>query len=499
MPIDYDQWDKNDVESTKEYGSRSLEVLERGEKLRLFDLAREVGIKEGESYTLWRGEKSGYLSMRLANLVSYYDKVIIPLQPCPTTEAFAHGYGIRPVQLIEVLEKNPEKFAVTITASPIHFKPQGFYDDFFEACKSEKLYGQLPQNIGFKISHLQLARTYILLACNAGIPPIESWQDEVQRRFPEYNLESIKSEVDQTAGYNAKLWREYAVNQYLTPDIVSSMTSTALFHLRVFGFDALANNILEISKKLRNPVLAGVLLGESDRYLLGPVTEQLCGFSNYTLEDLENMAFFGLLPFERVKLEDARRILLNSPVVRSPLTIPEYKTTLIMPEHEVTHTDFEVLNKLIELSERNRDLTRRIGEYRQSAVEGDLGRAFVAFQKAGEAIEEQYSRELEEWHRKEKKGRLVKGSLAGGVTVLSAVGSILTAVANNSLEWRLAISAAIALAGERAKRWLGKIDPETVAEAIWDVKNWAWYEKGIPYLLWKTEIDPTPEKHREYS
>jgi len=490
MPIDYEEWEKSDYESYFQWRTRSLEALNKGITPRASELATEIGIREGQSYSFWRAGNGP--TGRLENLVTLFDKVVVPIFPYRSRDAFARVHnGLRPADLISILKSAPDKFVVVITGDHKGFERLGFYDAFFEACRSDSLYGRLPQKIIASVPALMHEILCRRLASESGIrfDAGTNWQRKVLERFPEYSLDAANNEIEEIITWNPRSWADYIGKQPQAPKMTKSWARTALLNLRVGGFNSLAQSLKQSSKALCDPALTIELLECSESYLLGPVTARLCGFCNYSMRDLERMAFLRILPLGRRQLERMKmmiyRILFNSPAARSVQTVQEHKMNIFIPKNQATRANLDALNNLITIYEGNRELARRMSEYRQRAVEGDLGKAIDMYGKIGEVIQKTYNQEIKQWHATEKVGRIAKGSVAAGVTVLSELGKILAS--ELPAQWRLTLSAAIEYVKSKAADWLRTLDSKSVVDVMLDTKNWTWYEKGVPYLLWKTE------------
>jgi hypothetical protein len=86
-----------------------------------------------------------------------------------------------------------------------------------------------------------------------------------------------------------------------------------------------------------------------------------------------------------------------------------------------------------------------------------------------------------ELSRKEKTAKLATWFMTGGATILSDVALVLQQ--GLPLEWKLVIMLFKDMLGFSGAK---ELDAKRIVEWTYDTRQWPWYEKGVPYLYWRT-------------
>jgi len=109
--------------------------------------------------------------------------------------------------------------------------------------------------------------------------------------------------------------------------------------------------------------------------------------------------------------------------------------------------------------------------------------ASIAAHRFSEVLKEQYNKEIRGWERKEIAGKVVKRMLDYGASLIVWPPVLLS---NIPTDWRLLLIYVIEVLKRKLYARVGALDVKEIVEALYDVKNWPFVEKGIPYLLWRT-------------
>jgi len=489
MTVDYVQWKNEEVKNSIDVMKKCFDELQKGRELRLISLYPEFELKPEDVYTLWVApgspqQKQASPQTNLANLVTHYNKIIMPINLCRSKQEFEYANAISLESIIRNLKENPGNYIPVTTGPESDYKAAGFYDGIFETCHS--LYGHYPVDMAYRSTRFMEAVHLTAKALARGDRPVRS-AEEARARFPEFNIEWIRqNEVDQILGRDVDGLRLLSERIHAGPLDVSKHFATTILSLRACGHEDLVEFILkdmgEICESITTPYH---ILDIYEFFLVMPVSHCLGGFGNYTTNDLKNMAFLRILPLVTKDLKELDRtnlrLLFNSPGARSPVNLESYKMQVFLKGGD----DVNTLNELVGFAERHKKETRAMSEYRESVARGKFSEATKALMRSGE-VYGQISEEVEELAKKEKTAKLATYSMTGGATILSDIAIVLQQ--GLPLEWKLVIMLFKDLFGSRIK----DIDPKRVVEWIYDIRDWPWYEKGIPYLYWRASESRSP-------
>ncbi len=483
MAIEYDEWNRFELQQTVEACEKANEKASRGEKITPTSMVPETNLKEDDVYTLWLppglfGAGSCDLpTTSLANLLTTYQKVIVPIPVFSTESDFESSCSMSVGKLIRIFEDNRDRYVPIIAAAPINYKPMAFYEPLFATCK--RLYGYYPPFTAFRIDKFQLSQALAALTgSNAITHP--NWQ--IRQSFPEFEMHHVRNvEVEDLLAGKVASMQALSTARGTTADNVRSELATNIIALRAYGHVELTKFLLQ-SYYPKYPDLHHLyqLLHDYQSYLIQPLNGCLGGFSNYASEDLELMAFLRVLPIEGKsinELEQANmRLLMNSPAARSSLTIDEFKTQVFLRGGD----DVNTLNSLAEFAERHKKEIRAMAEYRRYIATANLSQATEQFRTASEGFA-QLGEEIKELARTTRLAKLGVYAVRGGVTFLTGTAMYLVGQ-NLPSEWRSVVAGLSSVATLLSSK---DYDPKKLIEWVYDTRVWPWYEKGVPYLYWK--------------
>jgi len=137
----------------------------------------------------------------------------------------------------------------------------------------------------------------------------------------------------------------------------------------------------------------------------------------------------------------------------------------------------------MELAEKYPELPEKFSEYQKAITSTEIHKTMMAASQISEILSCQYSKEVEQWKSREILGKIVKGTLDYGASMIVWPTVLLS---NLTLEWK-SIIVLIEVVKRTLYRKVAKLDTKKIVEKLWRVENWPLVEKGIPYMLWKTE------------
>ena len=488
MVVNYEDWDEQDVKRNHEQIRKALDELSRGRIVSPLFLCPELGITSEDRFTLWHppgspDDLTTYPQTNLANLAMHYNKILVPISVYQSKQDFEHCYAMRLEDLVEQLKANRDKYVPVLAARPNNYRSQGFYDEVFESCR--QVYGQYPPFPTLRVQFLQDLSAKSVAATQHNITKSGAWLDEVSRRCPELDLDYVEhTEVGDLIVGDRRGLENLARDWRVDPVVVKKHMATCLLSLRTFGHGNLVKFLLDLQKANQDLYVFYELVRNYRDYLVGPVEAELGGFGNYTTWDLERMVFLRVLPLKRQDIarltqENRQRLYLNCPGARSPVTLEGYRMNVFLGDGN----DAATLNKIWEISESYKNQTKILAEYRSYIASRRLPDAQKAFEKAGKVFG-QISQEIEAWRGAERGTRLAVYSISGGAMILSNLALILGGLPT---EWKLVITL---FKDIMAFLGIKELDPKKLVDLIYGVKNWPWYEKGVPYLYWKQEKNP---------
>jgi hypothetical protein len=478
MTIDYDEWTRTENAIGKESIRKCFEELSSGREVRLTSLCPEFEIKTEDTYTTWAPPsspeaKANNPATNLGNLVTLYNKILLPIHPHSTKQDFALMNTTSLEDLILLLKGNPNNYIPILMSDPNDYRVAGIYDDLFETCQD--LYGHYPVNVGSRSATFQ---TLSFIAAKGAIKGGTIRLEEQMKRFPNIDHNWVLlNEVNEIASRDVEGLRLMSEFQAMDPLMTKRSLATAITDLRVYGHEDLVKFVLDNFSG--NLFALGRILICYDAHLVQPSSHGLGGFKNYTTGHLETMAFLRVLPLisKDVKELDKKnlRLLFNSPGARSTVSLQNYKMQVFLKGGD----DVNTLNELAKFGERHKKELKRMSEYREFVAQGKLGEATEVLRKSSE-VYGQISEEVRELAKKEKTAKLATYSMTGGATILSDVALVLWQ--GLPLEWKLVIMLFKDMLGFSGAK---ELDAKRIVEWVYDIQQWPWYEKGIPYLYWR--------------
>jgi hypothetical protein len=477
MTVDYVEWESTEKKTGFESARKILEDLAKERDVRLTSLFPEFKLKPEDTFTTWAppgnpGAKLSNPQANLGNLVTLYNRILVPIHCHPSKQDFAYRNAMSLEDLTQLLKENPSNYIPIAMAHANDYRASGFYDDLLQTCRD--LYGHYPVPVVDRSMRFQKLR---FVAAKAAMERRAIPIEDLIQRFPDIDIGWVQQNViDQIARRDVKGLDIASSLQAIAPLDAKRIMATAIVNLRIHGHEDLVKFVLE-NFGGRFDVLTYVLLPYA-RFLVEPTSLDIGGFGNYTTEDLEIMAFLRVLPLVAKDLRDLDKtnlkLLFNSPGARSTVNLESYKMRVFLKGGD----DINTLNQLVGFAEHHKKETRVMSEYKQFIAAGKLGEATEAIRKSGE-VYKQISEEVMQLAKKEKTAKLATYSMTGGATILSDLALVLQQ--GLPLEWKLVIMLFKDLFGSRIK----DMDPKRVVEWIYDSRQWPWYEKGIPYLYWK--------------
>jgi hypothetical protein len=482
MTVNYKDWEDSDRRVLSELGTPLFARAGKGDKIRLLDFYPEFDIKEGETFTVWFPNKLAYPSPanNLANLAIHYNKIVIPIFGYKNRQDFENIYGMAVDNLAEIFEQGYDKFLPLVTQAPSEYATYGYCDKLFDSI--QRLRGKYPPHM-IRTSMFQRDLTLRVMANNEGIPQTEGWTQIALNKFPELDLQRVRNiEVKQIA--DPKQLYSLAREQMFDSHEIERILASTIVDLRAFGYDKLTGFLTDrLYKKYGDLSLLYSLLLEYRKYLVDPLTLQLGGFCNYSISNLEEMAFLRLLPLVNKDLKKLDKtnyeLFLNSPGARSSVSLRGYNMTVFLRGGD----DINTLNDIAEFAERHKKETTKLSEYRQLISEGKLSAAGDALRRAGE-VYTQIGEEVKQLEKTEKRAKLGTYAISGGANVLSDMALYFSE--GIPAEWKLVIALFKDIPSALGIR---NIDPKRVVDLLYDVKGRPWYERGVPYLFWRGTKD----------
>ncbi len=485
MVIEYDEWNRFELQQAAEACGKANEKASKGEKITPTSMIAETNLMEDDVYSLWLppgllGAGSyNPLTTSLANLLTTYQKVIVPIPVFSTKSDFEASCMISVDKLTRIFEENEDRYVPIIGAAPINYKPMAFYEPLFAACK--RVYGYYPPFASFRIDQFQLLQARAALAASTAITRA-NWQEQIRQSFPEFEMDYVRNvEVEDLLADKLVSLHALSIARGTTVDNVRSELATNIIALRAYGHVELTKFLLQ-SYYPKYPDLQHLylLLHDYQSYLIQPLNGGLGGFSNYASDDLEVMAFLRVLPIKGKSMHEIERenmrLIMNSPAARSSLTIDEFKMQVFLRGGD----DVNVLNSLSDFAERHKKEIRAMAEYRKCIATADLSQATEQFRTAGEGFA-QLGEEIKELVRTTKLAKLGVCAVRGGVTFLTGTATYFLGQ-NLPPEWRPVVAGLSSVAALLSSK---DYDPKKLIEWVYDTRVWPWYEKGVPYLYWK--------------
>ncbi len=478
MTVNYKDWETIDRHNLSIAGSPLFDEASKGERINPLDLYPEFDIQKEETYTQWFPTKLAEISPanNLANLALHYNKVIIPIFGYKSRNDFEDIYGMSVENLSEIFERRPEKFLPAVTQHPLEYEAYGYCDKLFNVI--HKVRGTYPPFL-IRGSFFQRDLTLQVAARREGIIQTAGWTELLLSKFPELDVDQIRDIEIKRIADSAQMYSVARDQKFELADLERAMAST-VFELRSFGYGTLTGFLIDkFHKEYSNLDLLYHLLIDYRKYLIDPLTQQLGGFGNYTIADLERMAFLRVLPLVSKDLRRLDQInyslFLNSPGARSPVSLGSHKMAVFLRGGE----DVNTLNDLVDFAERHKKETRIMSEYRQLIAEGKLPAAADAFRRAGE-VYTQIGEEVKQLEKAQRRAKFATYAISGGATVLSD--AALYYSEGIPPEWKLVIAMF-----KDILNFLGikNIDPKRIVDLMYDAKGWPWYQRGVPYLFWR--------------
>lgn len=455
MTINYEEWNREDLKTTREFVNRALDKLRTGKKLTPLDMVPDLGIKEQQPYTSWIHPGSPEMLNKhpqydLRNIETIYASkksiIIVPIAHYRSHSDFKYAYGMSVEDMISYIQANPDHLRPVLGEAPIHYQGTSFYHKLFMSCR--KIYGRYPIFTSFRISALQ---------------EMSRATAEGERVYGlKYSMATCIRDAEELFKISRKTLRDMSKYLLQTDEDTIRMTASKIQGLRICGFERLADLSLKLGI-LNHPLYSWAMLQGYTTHLIDPLQHALGGFTNLDLTDLEQMAFLRLFPLETVELKEA---FLQSPAARSFLLrqgggceINIFKGGTIDPKS---------LNAIIELAEKYPEIGERLADYHKRASSGDLARASKSAQLLSEVLVEQYNKEYKEWQKRERIGKMMKGMLDYGASLIILPRVLLEGIPKS---WELALLFAIEMFKRKVYPKVGTLDPKEIVEKLWRVKD----------------------------
>lgn len=479
LSVDYDEWNRADVETSREEAQRYVNELAKGRMVDLSSLFPEFHIEPNDLYTFWQppgspGAKERHPESNLANLVTHYNRIFVPIQRELGRQQFEYRCAMPLDVLTSLLRDNPQTYIPILANNPDSFKAAGFYDKIFRTCYDT--YGHYPPLLGLRTN---LVQTQLALSVRTGTQCNQSELLPTLQKFPEYDHVKIRTREVPNLNHDGELsitCKKYGL------DVQTFVTSiaTTIQSLRVSGHEDLVRFLMnDFYLQYHDLLMLSELLFDYDRYLVHPIDSFLGGFANYDSSDLERMAFLRVLPLMKKQTKALEKenfkLLFNSPGARSAITVESCKIKMFLKGGD----DVNTLHSLSDFAERHKSDTKRLFDFRQSISSGNLASAADSFSKSKE-IYAQISKEVSNLAKKQRRIKAAVYSLAGGVILLGDLA--LFSQGGFPPEWKPVITVFKDIVNFVG---LKNLNPKKIVELMCNMREKPWYEGGVPFLYWR--------------
>ena len=469
-------------------------ALSKGGKVDILsDLYPEFKDLKGKSYcyllpagSLDRAERKLTSNLNCLLNSRAFEYIIVPLNYYSSKELFCYRYGLSKDrgsrisydQFLSLINQGTVKI---IHASSPKVLKGDYYDRISRQCE---ISGYSPPSY-VRLNVLAMNLKILTLAQVEDISPEGDWFETILKLHPELNPKLVVKEF--TPGLNIKTRKAIAKFFMMEdPSYVENFLATKMHSFRVLGLERLANLANRCFE--RDAFFGAFITYLYNKYLVNPLTIGLMGYSNYSLSDIEGMAFLRLIPRD---LEWVWKDLLSeSPLCSSVATKPlEYDYA--------TLTGDELLNYIEK--QPGDELQKNLLSLDQSLNSLDNSSVMQKFQRIDELISEQYQKEIS---KLKSYKRITQGAINIGRTFFSITEKLADlfttiAVGSGKIEW-LPFTAGAALASKEFSDRIRSIEPKDVVNSLVSRKL-IFRGTGLPHILWKYGIDPVAREHTSES
>lgn len=471
MSIDFEGMYNEECRRLEDIADKAIEKTLKGEHVSILSLI-DIDIDEGNSYTIWIPPGSGkgklkYPYANLENLIPLYDKIIIPIN-CYEKSVFEICYAMKINDLANLLKNYQYKFKPILIEMPNRYKGLGL-DPIFKA----------HERIPFAVfTFTGVMHCLNLISEGKEFFEVGRWKELIAKR-PDLDINYIVREVRELVNINPERWKALADELGVELETLILHHATNIFNLRNLGYSQIVNICHSIAKLIRNPRVGYDLCCDCYYYLVAPLAGALGGFTNYSGENLEEMAFLHVLPTEAKELKDKLTELLEySPASRSLIVdmLSEIKALLN------SGTDMDTIMKLLEIAEDYSEIPKATREFKFKINMWDLDLAYNSYNNLKLILEEQYNRELNEQYRKGKvKGKITDYLATLGFTAITTFPSMKSIPS----KWKLIISMLEDQIRKVLNLSIEKLNIDVVVSNLPHLKPWPLSQNTMPYMVWK--------------
>lgn len=475
------QLEKEDKRRCDEHALKACSVFAKEGNIRVLDLIPDDlcrHLEGGHAYWVPPGGIPKAKERPIGNLASLLssglrpEKILLPFFPEPDKNRFKQFYG-----LSRELGLTYENFLDLIgngklllhTALPLTDYKAKFHHEIFKACQRQDY---LPSHFTSVSLFLWIIKATQVTA-KEKLPFTEEGLDKTLERHPEYDKRFIKAEATRLFGYRKE---EISREMQMPEKDVLDAVCTWIERLRIFGFETLTKNVLELAGK---DLLVGFwLLKAYDQYLIGPCFPALFGERSYDLTDVKNMSFMRVIPED---LSIAWEDLLYATPSSTRLTCDPFEANIAVEPEEIE------LQKFVTKYE-DEELTNHVFSFQKAAQKYDFDETLRNYKKISEIVQERINKEHEEWFKRSKR---IKTIIHMGLGLTAAIGA---GAGLEKLHWmheeilRYIKPLVSGMFGKILEKSIGRSLDEVSAGLV---EKWPFAEKGLPFVFYKFDIEPS--------